>query len=234
MRAVCSRGPLAQPSHRFPFPTAQTNPALPCCPSHRSAPLLLAATLTGLGALEGSSKATKEGCGLRGSGCRALGAPKSRLLRGAAYCRNCFLFPSGKNRCVCPGSPARPARPGPARGLPAPRLLSLLHTATLNESLVFGLTLWDPKAQQPCFTQGEVTAQHRNACTDHIHLYRTETKTSTPRQCSCPWPADRAAGMVQARGCWHNHSLLPNKPRGLRHTRSSSQSPEHFPTPAKP
>lgn len=110
-------------------------------------------------------------------------SPEATMAARSSYCCNSFLFPSEKTRCVCPESAARPAQPvGSLHYGSFASYTGLLLTSPW--SLLSWFDLWsnrDPKAQQGCLRQGEVMAHHRNACTDHIHLYRRETKTSAPR-----------------------------------------------------
>lgn len=111
MRAVCSRGPLAQPSHRFPFPRAQTNPALPCCRSHHSGPGAARSLPCGVWALGGSSRVTRRAVDPEAAAARALGALKLRWLPGAAIAATASCSLRGKT-AVCA---LKPRTPGPAQ-----------------------------------------------------------------------------------------------------------------------
>lgn len=120
VRPVCSRGPLAQPCHRFPFPMAQTNPPLPCCSSFSGGPgaaPTLTPTLAGVGALGGSSRIARGVSHPEAPGAGARRATEPAMAARTAIAANCFLFRSEKNHSVCAVR---------ARGLVAPSLVSLL------------------------------------------------------------------------------------------------------------
>lgn len=60
-------------------------------------------------------------------------SPEVTMAPRYSYCRNCFLLPSGENRCVCSESHALPAQPSPW----AP--CTMAPQPPLNESLVFAV-----------------------------------------------------------------------------------------------
>lgn len=128
----------------------------------------------------------QEGCGPRGSHAGGLRALKPRWLPGSAIAVTAS--------CSLRRKPAVCAR---ERCVPCPALGSSHHGSSASYtrllrtspcSLLSRFDLWsnrDPQAQQACLRQGEVMAQHRNACTDHVHLYRTD-KDFSSKGCPCP------------------------------------------------
>lgn len=121
VRPVCSRGPVAQPSHRFPFPTAPTNPPLPCCGSSDGGPGA-ATMLAGFRALRGSSRITQGG---RAPQSTRFWGP-GELLRAALAARTAI---AAKASCsVWRKTACAPREPG-THGARAPRLVGLLSPA---------------------------------------------------------------------------------------------------------